>query len=214
MSFPYDIGIGSDTRIGKRFLFAGVGYGGSCFPKDIRALRAMADERSYETPLLSAVQAINEEQKELLGKKMISYFKREKGIENSTIAIWGLSFKPNTDDMREAPSLALIQRLLDLGVKLRIYDPVCIEKAKKLFPNHPKIHFSKDAYDAANGADGIALLTEWHQFRMVDFKKVLVSMEGKAVFDGRNQYKFDEMRNNGFDYFGIGVPDHAKHDSQ
>jgi UDPglucose 6-dehydrogenase len=198
-------GIGSDHRIGYHFLYAGAGYGGSCFPKDIRALQAMARAADYDTPILTAIDTINERQKRLLAKKMHSYFAKTGGVANKTIAIWGLSFKPDTDDMREAPALKLIEELLSQGAKLRLYDPIAIPKAQKLI-NHPSITWCRDEYHAAEGSDGIALVTEWKQFRFVDFATLLKQMEGKAFFDGRNQYKKDEMTSKGFHYFGIGIP--------
>jgi UDPglucose 6-dehydrogenase len=199
------IGIGSDARIGYHFLYAGAGYGGSCFPKDIRALQSMAHKVGLETPLLQAVDVINEKQKKLLGKKMESYFASKGGVAKKTIAIWGLSFKPNTDDIREAPALKLIEELLSIGAKIRLYDPVALDHVKKVYPHHPQIEWCKDEYHAAEGADGIALLTEWKQFRFVDFKEILTKMQGKAFFVGRNQYKRSEMEERGFHYFGIGT---------
>ncbi len=196
-------GIGSDHRIGYHFLYAGVGYGGSCFPKDIRALAAMARSVNYETPLLSAINTINERQKRLLAKKMAAYFSGE--VAHKTIAIWGLSFKPGTDDLREAPALQLIEELLSQGAHLRLYDPISMPKAKKLL-THPSITWCDNEYHAAQGSDAIALLTEWKQFRFIDFPSLLKQMQGKAFFDGRNQYKKEEMQTKGFDYFGIGVP--------
>lgn len=194
------IGIGSDQRIGYQFLYAGIGYGGSCFPKDIRALQSMAFDAGLETPLMDAVDSINNNQKKLLFKKISAYFGDVKG---KTIAIWGLAFKPNTDDMREAPALVLIEELLKQGAVLRVYDPVAMPKAKSLF-NDPRIHFCKDEYDAAEGAHAIALVTEWKQFRFADFEKIFPSMQKKVFFDGRNQYKKQEMHAKGFEYFGIG----------
>lgn len=199
-------GIGSDQRIGHAFLYAGAGYGGSCFPKDVRALRATAREVDYQTPLLDSVDEVNEWQKELLGKKISAYFEKRGGIEGKTIAIWGLSFKPGTDDMREAPSLVLIRRLLEKGAYVRLYDPVAMERAKKVIKPSPQITWCKSEFEASHGADAIALLTEWKQFRFVDFEKVLVSVKGRAFFDGRNQYAPNEMANRGFDYFSIGQP--------
>ncbi len=199
------IGIGSDARIGYHFLYAGAGYGGSCFPKDIRALQAMAKSAAYETPLLQAVDAINEKQKRLLSKKISSYFSTSGGVSKKTIAVWGLSFKPNTDDIREAPALKLIEELLALGANLRLYDPIAMENVKKVYAGHPQIEWCKDEYHASQGADGIALITEWKQFRFVDFEEILNKMKGKAFFDGRNQYRRSEMQERGFHYFGIGT---------
>jgi UDPglucose 6-dehydrogenase len=195
------IGIGSDQRIGYHFLYAGAGYGGSCFPKDIRALQAMARETSYDAPLLQAIDTINERQKKLLAKKMNAHFG---SISKKTIAIWGLTFKPDTDDLREAPALKLIEELLNQGAHVRLYDPIAMTKAQKLL-NHPNITWCLDEYDAAKGSDAVALVTEWKQFRFVDLDIIAKSMQGKAFFDGRNQYKKDEMKAKGFHYFGIGV---------
>jgi UDPglucose 6-dehydrogenase len=197
-------GIGADHRIGYHFLYAGVGYGGSCFPKDIRALEAMARSVSYETPVLTAVDAVNEKQKQVLAKKIEAYF-GSAGVKQKTIAIWGLSFKPDTDDLREAPALRLIEELLAKGAHVRLYDPVSMHKAQEKLSD-PKITWCKDEYHAAESSDAIALLTEWKQFRFVNFDKILEKMEGKAFFDGRNQYRKDEMKSKGFHYFGIGIP--------
>ena len=195
-------GVGSDHRIGYHFLYAGVGYGGSCFPKDIRALEAMAKAVDYETPLLKAVGTVNEKQKRVLAKKIESYFG---AVNQKTIAIWGLSFKPDTDDLREAPALKLIEELLALGAHLRLYDPVSMKKAQEKL-NHPQITWCTDEYHAAENSDAVALLTEWKQFRFVNFETILSKMKGKAFFDGRNQYRKEEMLAKGFHYFGIGIP--------
>jgi UDPglucose 6-dehydrogenase len=195
------IGIGSDQRIGYHFLYAGAGYGGSCFPKDIRALQSMARETGYDAPLLQATDTINERQKKILAKKMNTHFG---SISKKTIAIWGLTFKPDTDDLREAPALKLIEELLNQGAHVRLYDPIGMPKAQKLL-DHPNITWCLDEYDAARGSDAVALITEWKQFRFVDLDIIAKSMQGKAFFDGRNQYKKDEMKAKGFHYFGIGV---------
>ncbi len=199
------VGIGSDQRIGYHFLYAGAGYGGSCFPKDIRALQAMARAVDYDTPLLTAVETVNEKQKQLLAKKMLRYFASRGGITKKTLAIWGLAFKPDTDDIREAPAFKLIEELLSQGAYLRLFDPIAMPKAQLLL-SHPAITWCHDEYHAAEGADGIALITEWKQFRFVDCDALLQKMEGKAFFDGRNQYKKTEMQNRGFHYHGIGIP--------
>jgi UDPglucose 6-dehydrogenase len=199
-------GIGSDTRIGYSFLYPGVGYGGSCFPKDVRALISKAKDVGVNPLILEAVDNVNNQQKQILGQKMIQYFAKRGGVHNKIIAVWGLSFKPDTDDMREAPALEFIKQLLEQGACLRLFDPVAIPKAKELL-EHPNITWCEDHLDAANGAHAIALMTEWKQFRLVDFKPIKDRMKGLAFFDGRNQYKPIDMKNRGFDYVSIGVPD-------
>ncbi len=198
------VGIGSDERIGYDFLYAGIGWGGSCFPKDIRALQAMAKEIGCETPIINAVETINVRQKKLLFKKIASHFGGKNSLKGKTLAIWGLAFKPNTDDLRDAPSIHLIEELLEAGVNLRLFDPVAMPKAKKLFKDHPQITFCKDEYEAAEQTHGIALVTEWKQFRFADFEILAKTMHAHAFFDGRNQYKRHEMKEKGFAYFGIG----------
>jgi UDPglucose 6-dehydrogenase len=168
---------------------------------------ATAKNVGYATPLLSAVEQINEQQKELLGKKILSYFAKRGGIRGKTVAIWGLSFKPNTDDVREAPALVLIEQLKKEGAKLKLFDPVATPTAKKALENPDDVDFCQSEYEAADGADAIALVTEWKQFRSVDFDTVLNQMEGRGFFDGRNQYKNEEMQEKGFDYFAIGIPE-------
>ncbi len=200
-------GIGSDSRIGYSFLYPGVGYGGSCFPKDVRALIFKAKEIGCAPLLLEAVEQVNVKQKKLLGQKVARYFSSRGGVKGKTIAIWGLSFKPDTDDMREAPSLIFIEDLLAQGAVLRLYDPVAIPNAKKLLGNRPNISWCSSEFEAANGSDAIALLTEWKQFRLVNFNPILAEMKGSAFFDGRNQYKPKEMKKKGFDYIAIGQPD-------
>jgi UDPglucose 6-dehydrogenase len=200
-------GIGSDSRIGYSFLYPGVGYGGSCFPKDVRALISTAKGVGSEPLLLQAADLVNQRQKKVLGEKMIRYFARKGGIKGKTIAVWGLSFKPDTDDMREAPALTFIEDLLKQGAILRLFDPVAIPNARKILEGMPNIHWCSDEFDAAQGADAIALLTEWKQFRLVDFNPIRQKMKGAAFFDGRNQYKPVDMKSKGFDYISIGVPD-------
>jgi len=199
-------GIGSDHRIGYDFLYAGVGYGGSCFPKDIKALRQIACDFSYETPLMDAVEMVNMRQKELLGKKIASYFSTRGGLEGKTIAIWGLAFKPGTDDIREAPSLVLIYFLLKEGAFVRLFDPVAMKRAKEVLKHSPQIEWCRNEYEAGAGAHAIALLTEWKQFRFVDFKRIVLAMQGNAFFDGRNQYSPKEMAEINIDYFSMGRP--------
>jgi len=197
-------GMSADKRIGYHFLYAGAGYGGSCFPKDICALIAAAKQKGHQTPILEAVHAVNEAQKQVLVDKILSYF--EEGANKKVIAIWGLAFKPNTDDVREAPALSLITALLQEGAKLRLYDPLAMENAKKVLPVHAALTFCSSEYEAAKGADAIALVTEWKQFRFAHLEEILASMRGCAFFDGRNQYQGEEMKQKGFDYFGIGIP--------
>lgn len=195
-------GIGSDKRIGYSFLYAGPGFGGSCLPKDIRALRSHAESLGYTTPLLKACEEVNFRQKQLLGEKLKDYFAGD--LSNKTIAIWGLSFKPDTDDMREAPSLILIEQLLKEGANLRLFDPVAMENAKKIVGACDQITWCPNEVEAATGADAIVLVTEWKQFRFLDFTTILPVMRGEAFFDGRNQYHPEEMHKIGFDYHGIG----------
>lgn len=196
------IGVGSDKRIGYSFIYPGPGYGGSCFPKDIKALRSQARAVNFPTPILDAVEIVNHRQKQLLGQKVIHYFNAE--LENKTIAILGLAFKPDTDDMRAAPSLVLIQQLLERGAALRLFDPIAMNNAKKMIPDTPVISWCTDEIDAVTNADAIVLVTEWKQFRFLDFNLVLSKMKGRAFFDGRNQYQAEEMARKGFDYFCIG----------
>lgn len=201
------IGIGSDKRIGDSFLYAGAGFGGSCFPKDLRALAFAAKKVGYKPALLEAVEEINNYQKKELGKNIKKYFDKKGGLEGKTIAIWGLSFKPDTDDMREAPSLILIEELQKHGAHLRLFDPVSMKNAKKFIKDSTNITWCKDEFDACNEADAIALLTEWKQFRLVNFEPIINNMRNKVFFDGRNQYNPHVMKKKGFDYIGIGVPD-------
>jgi UDPglucose 6-dehydrogenase len=201
------VGMGSDIRIGYHFLYAGIGYGGSCFPKDIRALISQGKMNQCDMPILKAVESINQKQKHVLGKKIEKYFSSKGRLDNKTIAIWGLSFKPDTDDMREAPSLILIEELLAQGAYLRLYDPVAIKNAKKMLGDHPRLQWSCDAYEAAKNVDAIVLVTEWKEFRYVDFGHLAANMNDKVFFDGRNQYKPEEMRKKGWHYCAIGLPE-------
>lgn len=193
-------GIGSDPRIGSSFLFPGVGYGGSCFPKDVQALIRTAEEYNQGLKILPAVEAVNQKQRELLAEKVIGHFK--KNLKDKTIAIWGLSFKPNTDDMREAPSIFIINKLLKRGARIKVYDPVALPNAKKEFGN--KISYSKDNYGILNGADALAVVTEWNEFRRPNFEKMLRLMKTPVIFDGRNIYSPHKLKEMGFEYYGIG----------
>ncbi|MBA3958586.1 MAG: UDP-glucose/GDP-mannose dehydrogenase family protein [Parachlamydiaceae bacterium] len=197
-------GIGADKRIGYSFLYAGPGFGGSCFPKDIRALHAQAAALGYETPIIQAIEVVNKRQKQVLGKKIATYFEGSGGLKGKVIGILGLAFKPDTDDMREAPSLVLIDFLLRSGARVQLFDPIAMSNAKKILPVNPQIRWCESELEVAEEADAIALVTEWKQFRFLDFAAILSTMQGKAFFDGRNQYVPHEMAKRGFDYIGIG----------
>ncbi|MEM7174321.1 MAG: UDP-glucose/GDP-mannose dehydrogenase family protein [Chlamydiota bacterium] len=198
-------GISSDQRIGYQFLYAGAGYGGSCFPKDLRALKATATANDCSSLIVTAIEKVNENQKRVLANKITAYFATQGGVQGKTIAVWGLSYKPNTDDVREAPALTLIRKLHDQGATLRLYDPIASDNAKKALGPLPRVSFCTSEYHAAQNADAIALVTEWKQFRFVNFSSLITAMRGTAFFDGRNQYKAQEMAAKGFDYFGIGM---------
>jgi UDPglucose 6-dehydrogenase len=194
-------GIGSDPRIGSRFIYPGIGYGGSCFPKDVKALFHTADEYGYDLRILKAVDAVNDDQKQVIFKKIEEYFGND--LKGKVFALWGLSFKPNTDDMREAPSLVLIKSLLERGAKVQAYDPVSMEEAAHVLDEH--VIFTRSALDAVKGADALVLVTEWAEFRLPDWKKIKSIMSGNVVFDGRNIYQPIEVVESGFSYYGIGV---------
>ena len=193
-------GIGSDPRIGSSFLFPGVGYGGSCFPKDVQAMISTAYEHKRVLKILPAVEAVNQKQKELLAERVIKRFK--KNLKNKTIAVWGLSFKPNTDDMREAPSIVIINKLLKQGAKIKAYDPVAMPNTKKEFGK--KIHYGKDNYEVLKGADALLVITEWSEFRRPNFEKMMKLMKTPVIFDGRNIYSSRTLGDKGFEYYGIG----------
>lgn len=193
-------GIGSDSRIGNKFIYPGIGYGGSCFPKDVKAIIRTANAYNYPLRLLQAVEDVNEDQKRIMAKKVRKYFGND--IKGKTFSLWGLSFKPNTDDMREAPSRVIIKELLEGGAKVKAYDPVAMEEAKKDFGN--SITYGQDPYDVLIDSDGLLLLTEWPEFRIPNYNVMSKLMKQKVVFDGRNIYDMNEMNEHGFDYFGIG----------
>jgi UDPglucose 6-dehydrogenase len=194
-------GIGSDSRIGNKFIYPGIGYGGSCFPKDVKALIHTAEDFNYELRVLKAVEAVNQDQKSVLCQKILKYFKGD--IKGRTIAIWGLSFKPQTDDMREAPSLVIIKELLEAGAIVNAYDPVAMNEAKHTLG--VSITYSEDQYEALIDADCLALVTEWAEFKFPNFNIVKKLMKNPVVFDGRNIYEKSEMKRNGFEYFCIGI---------
>jgi UDPglucose 6-dehydrogenase len=193
-------GIGSDPRIGNKFIYAGIGYGGSCFPKDVKALINTADTNKYSLKILKAVEDVNLHQKEILLKKIISHFKGN--IKDKTFGVWGLSFKPQTDDIRNAPSMEIIERLIEAGSKIKAYDPVAMEASKILLGN--KIEFCKEPYDVLVNADALILVTEWSEFRLPNFSLIERLMKSKVIFDGRNIYEPSEMLEMGFTYYSIG----------
>jgi len=193
-------GIGSDTRIGNKFLYAGTGYGGSCFPKDVKALIKTADNSGYSLRILKAVEQVNTDQKSVIFNKILDHFRQD--VKDKTIAIWGLSFKPNTDDMREAPSLVIINKLLEKGAIIKAYDPAAMNEAKRILGN--KIHYTEDRYEALIDADALVVVTEWSEFRLPNYKVMEKLMKDKIVFDGRNIYDPGEMEEFGFTYYGIG----------
>ena len=198
-------GIGSDSRIGSSFLFPGVGYGGSCFPKDVRALMRTAEE--YQSPLeiVSAVDRVNTRQKAVMVKKVISHFGSEQGIRGKHFAIWGLSFKPRTDDMREAPSLTIIRELAELGASFSAFDPEAMTVAKQMFAKSDiKIKFTETNYDALEGADALIIVTEWNEFRRPNFQKMSQQLKSPVIFDGRNLFEPTKMLRLGFVYHSIG----------
>jgi UDPglucose 6-dehydrogenase len=192
-------GIGSDRRIGMSFLFPGVGYGGSCFPKDVKALIRSAEDKGYDFRILSAVEAVNQTQKERLVEKMTAHFKN---LSGRTIALWGLAFKPRTDDMREAPAIPIIERLLEQGATIKAYDPAAAPVAKRIFDG--RIAVCEKSYDALVDADALAVVTEWNEFREPDFGKMRSLMKTPVIFDGRNIYSPEHMRALGFTYFSMG----------
>lgn len=194
------LGIGSDTRIGKRFLFPGIGYGGSCFPKDVQALAKSGMDAGYEFKILKSVMKVNERQKTSLLGPILQYFNQS--LTDKKIAIWGLAFKPDTDDIREAPALYMIEHLLEAGARISAYDPEAMENVKKQ-KNFP-IEYSEDQYAALKDADALLICTEWSAFRNPDFDKIASLLNSKVIFDGRNLYDLDKMQKQGFYYKSIG----------
>ncbi|UCD84412.1 MAG: UDP-glucose/GDP-mannose dehydrogenase family protein [Deltaproteobacteria bacterium] len=193
-------GLSSDSRIGTQFLFPGAGYGGSCFPKDLQALIQTAAERGIELKILPAVEEVNRQQKMKLAEKINRHF--QGGIAGKVFAVWGLSFKPRTDDMREAPSIVIINELLDKGARVKAHDPEAIEEAKKIFGD--KIEYYKTPYDALAGADALVLITEWAEFRRPNFERIRELLKKPVIFDGRNIYDPKRMKEMGYEYYSIG----------
>ena len=195
-------GIGADPRIGYHFLYAGCGFGGSCFPKDLKALQRTATEQGTELQILGAVERVNELQKSRLLQKIDAYF--GKSLRGKTIAIWGLAFKPNTDDMREAPSRSIVAGLLERGAQVAAYDPVAMNEAKRIFGENQKVHFAATPYAATEGADALVIITEWKEFRSPDFTRIKAGLKNPLIFDGRNIYEPATVRSAGLRYFAIG----------
>lgn len=193
-------GVGTDNRIGKRFLFPGIGYGGSCFPKDVQALAKSSSDAKYDFKILTAVMDVNAAQKTKLIPMIKKYFGGD--LKGKTIAIWGLSFKPHTDDIREAPALYNIEALLEEGVTIKAHDPEAMEHVKKMFGD--KIQYFEDHYEAAKGADAVFIATEWPEFRTPDFERLSSGLKQKVIFDGRNLYDLSQMRELGYTYYSIG----------
>lgn len=194
-------GIGSDPRIGNKFIYPGIGYGGSCFPKDVKALVRTGREAGYELRILQSVEDVNDDQKTVLVEKIKQHYNGS--LKGKTFAMWGLSFKPQTDDMREAPALVIIDELKKMGAEVKAYDPVAMKEARHILGD--KIVFAADEYDAIKGADALLLVTEWLEFRSPDFKRIKETLKAPVVFDGRNIYDRDYLRGLGYTYYGIGV---------
>ena len=193
-------GIGSDTRIGRKFLYAGCGYGGSCFPKDVKALIKTADDNGYSLEVLKAVEKVNERQKEVLFKKLVKAFDGD--LKGKSVALWGLAFKPETDDMRESTALVVIKKLLDAGCKVQAYDPEAMNECRRIIGD--KIEYYENKYDALQNADALILLTEWKEFRLPDWNVVANKMHRKLILDGRNIFDNDDLAEHGFEYHCIG----------
>ena len=193
-------GIGTDTRIGKKFLYSGCGYGGSCFPKDVKALIKTAQKVGYDMEVLQAVESVNEKQKSILFNKLMKHFNGD--IKGKTIAIWGLAFKPETDDMREAPALVLIDKIISVGASVKVYDPIAMPECKRRIGD--KVVYCKDMYEAVVNVDTLLLVTEWKEFRMPNLEVLNKTMKNKVIIDGRNIYDAKEMVESGFDYYKIG----------
>jgi UDPglucose 6-dehydrogenase len=193
--------IGSDRRIGTSFLFPGVGYGGSCFPKDVKAMLKFSKDEGYAFRILAAVEDVNNSQKLRLPEKLLAHFGDLKG---RTVALWGLAFKPRTDDMREAPAIAIVDRLLALGATIKAYDPEATETARRIFGS--RISLCQRSYDALVDADALAIVTEWNNFREPDFNKMRQLMRFPVIFDGRNIYAADQLKALGFTYYSMGRP--------
>ena len=197
------LGIGSDTRIGYSFIYPGCGYGGSCFPKDVLALKKLAEEVDYKAELIESVDNVNNRQKYVIAHKVINKYGED--LSGKTFAVWGLAFKPETDDMREAPSIYIIKELIKRGAKIQAYDPKAVHEAKVCYLKGVEVTYVESKYDALKGADALLLLTEWKEFRSPDFEEIGKQLLEKVIFDGRNQYNAFDLPNKGFEYIQIGV---------
>lgn len=197
------LGMGADKRIGTSFLYAGCGYGGSCFPKDVQAILKTAEDNGAALSILRSVEDVNHKQKRLLGRKIAQRF--GENLSGLEIAIWGLSFKPNTDDVREAPSLSLVEELLERGASLRLYDPKAMSEFERFFPEAKNVAYCRNKYKALDGADALVLVTEWNSFRSPDFAEMLSRMRKPIIFDGRNQYRAESLIKMGFECWQIGI---------
>jgi UDPglucose 6-dehydrogenase len=199
-------GIGADPRIGYHFIYAGLGYGGSCFPKDVKALARTARGLGYSAQLIEAVEAVNERQKRTLFEKIAAHYGGKAGLAGKTIALWGLAFKPNTDDMREAPSRVLIEDLWAAGARVRAYDPVAMDETRRIYGARDDLVLTQNKYAALNGADALAVCTEWQQFKAPDFREMAERLTAKVIFDGRNIYSPERLGDDGWTYVSIGRP--------
>lgn len=197
-------GIGADPRIGYEFIYPGLGYGGSCFPKDVQALGRTAADIGYDAPLIAAVEAVNNRQKTALFDKIAAHFGGVTGLRGKRVAVWGLAFKPNTDDMREAPSRVLIEALWEAGASVTAFDPVAMDETKRIYGTRVNLILAEDKYAALDGADALAICTEWQQFRAPDFAEMAERLTAKVIFDGRNIYPPDRLMKKGWSYISIG----------
>ena len=197
-------GIGADPRIGYHFIYPGCGYGGSCFPKDVQALGRTADQIGYEASLLKAVESVNNRQKGVLFAKLARHFGGESQLAGKVIAVWGLAFKPNTDDMREAPSRTLIEALWAAGARVQAFDPVAMDEMRRIYGERDDLSLAGNKYAALEGADALAICTEWQQFRAPDFEEMESLLKGKVIVDGRNLYSPDRLQGDGWQYYGVG----------
>ena len=200
------IGIGSDSRIGYSFIYPGCGYGGSCFPKDVQALNKIALDAGYEPKIIQAVETVNKKQKKVLAEKVVKRFGED--LNGKTFAVWGLSFKPETDDMREASAITIIDELTKRGAKIKAYDPKAMDEARTFYlKDNPNVEYTKSKYDALDSANAMLLVTEWKEFRSPDFEEMKKRLKQPIIFDGRNQYNMEKMKEKGFEYHQIGVPE-------